>query len=41
MEGLNETGAEGEDGDDEEIGDQGPFATISIGDETEDDLERS
>lgn len=37
-EGLNEAGAEGEDGDDEEIGDQGPLAAISIRDETEDDL---
>ena len=38
MEGLNEAGTEGEDGDDEEIDNQGPFATVSIRDETEDDL---
>jgi len=36
LEGLNETGAEGEDGDEEEIGNLGPFATESIGDETKD-----
>ena len=39
MERLNETGAEGEDGDDKEIGDQRPFPAKSIGDETKGDLE--
>ena len=38
--GLNETRAEREDGDEEEIADQGPLAAISIRDETEDDLGR-
>ena len=37
LEGLDEAGAEGEDGDEEEIADQGPLAAISIRDETEDD----
>jgi hypothetical protein len=40
LEGLNEARAEGEDSDDEEVGDQGPLATISIRDETKDDLGR-
>lgn len=38
MEGLNETCAKREDGDEEEVSDQWPFATESIGEETEDDL---
>ena len=39
MECLNESRAEGEDGDDEEIDDQRPFPAEAIRDETEGDLE--
>ena len=39
MECLNEAGAEGEDRDDKEIGDQRPFPAKSIRDETKGDLE--
>lgn len=35
---LDETGTEGEDGDEEEVADQRPFSTVTIGEETEDDL---
>ena len=37
-EGLNETRAEGEDGDDEEIGDQWPLSPKSVGNEPKDYL---
>lgn len=40
MEGVHEAGAEGEDGDEEEITDQWPLATIPIREETEDNLKR-
>jgi len=35
--GVDETGTEGEDGDEEEVADQRPFSTVTIGEETEDD----
>ena len=38
LERMDETGAEGEDSDDEKIDDQGPFAPEAVRDETEDDL---
>jgi hypothetical protein len=38
LERLNEAGAEGEDGDEEEIGDQRPLSAKSVREETEDDL---
>ena len=37
-EGLDETGAEGEDRDKEEVSDQRPFSAVAIGEETKDDL---
>ena len=35
---MDETGAKLEDGDEEEIGDEGPFPAEAVGNDTEDDL---
>ena len=38
VEGLSEAASEGERGDEEKVGNQGPLSSVSIGNETKDDL---
>ena len=38
LECLDEAGTQLDEGDDEEVGDEGPFATVTVRDDTEDDL---
>jgi len=38
VECLNEAGAKGENGDEEEVGDQGPLSAKSVREEAENDL---
>jgi hypothetical protein len=38
VEGVDEAGGELEEGDEEEVGDEGPFAPEAVGDYAEEDL---